>query len=315
MTSNQNKKVSIIIPTYNEKENIIPLFERIQNSMRGQNYEVIIVDDDSPDGTAGIVEGFAKDFPVKLIVRKNQRGLASAVVEGFRNARGKIFVVMDGDGQHPPEKISEILKEISKGADIAIGSRLESDGYANFNMLRKIQSKGANLIAELMIHKLVGIKDLQSGFFALKKEIIEGVELKPRGYKILIEILTLGKYKIVSEIPIKLEKRKSGKTKLSSKTIIDYIFHILSLFWRVGEAKKFVKYGISGVIAIFISVGSLWFMTEFLGVYYLISGGISKGIATIVHFTASECWVFGNRNNHSEITKRCIKFGVNRVFF
>ncbi len=297
ITKNRTK-TSIIIPTYNEKDNIGILLKGIHESMVGQDYEVIIVDDDSPDGTAGTAECLTRTYPVKVVIRKGVRGLATAVVEGFRHAKGEVLVVMDADLQHPPEKIVCLLTEISNGFDIAIASRLEEGGYKNFNFIRKTQSKVANLIGHLLIHKLNGIKDIQSGFFAFRKEVIDKIELKPRGYKILIEILALGNYKTVSEISCKLEKRRNGETKLTLKTIIDYILHILDLSWRTGGTKRCIKYCMAGGTAILISVGLLWFMTDILGVLYIVSGIISKIIVTTIHFNLSDRWVFKDRNNH-----------------
>lgn len=251
-------KISIIIPTYNEKDNIGIILGEIHEHMAGQDYEVVVVDDNSPDGTANAVGRFIETSPVRVIIRKNARGLATAVVEGFKHVNGEIIVVMDADLQHPPNKIIELITEITNGYDIVIASRLENDGYKNFSFIRKTQSKAANLIGHLLIPKLKGIEDIQSGFFVVRKEVINKIKLKPRGYKILIEILALGKYKNVKQVSCNLEKRKNGETKLTSRIIMDYILHILSLSWRAGETKEFIKYCVAGGVATII-LGILFF--------------------------------------------------------
>jgi dolichol-phosphate mannosyltransferase len=212
-----NTKISIIIPTYKEEKNIPILIKEIHKFINDINYEIIIVDDNSPDNIENIVKELSEIYPVKIIVRKNERGLATAVVEGFKHASGDIFVVMDADLQHPPEKITCLIEKILNGNDIAIASRLDESEFNNFNSIRKLQSKVANLIGHVLIPKLKNIKDLQSGFFAIRKEVIDGVELKPKGFKILLEILAIGKYKNLNEVSCTLEKRRNGETKLTKK--------------------------------------------------------------------------------------------------
>lgn len=235
------KDISIIIPTYNEKDNIKILFDRIDKSLKHLNYEIIVVDDDSPDRTADVVKNYIQNYPVKLIVRENDKGLATAVVEGFKYANSDILVIMDGDLQHPPEKLILLIWEAQNGSDIAIGSRyVEEDdkGFGEFNLTRKIISKGANVLAKVLFPKLPNIKDIQSGFFALKKDVIENTNLDPIGYKILLEILVMGNYNHVKEIPYVFGKRESGESKLGIKVTFDYIFHLLNLYWRKRKEMK-----------------------------------------------------------------------------
>ena len=179
----------MIIPTYNELGNLEELVRRTSSacSHTGMNFEIIIVDDNSPDGTGARAEEMGETFSVKVVHRAGKLGLSTAVMDGFKVARGSIFVVMDADLSHPPEKISEMVERIAKGgADMVIGSRYVEGGHVeNWPFHRRMISKTATLLAR----GLTKVKDPMSGFFAIKKEVWEGVELIPIGYKIGLEIL------------------------------------------------------------------------------------------------------------------------------
>ena len=208
--------ISIIVPTYNERENLEELFERIARALEGREFEIIVVDDDSPDRTWEKAEELAKKYPVKVIRRTNERGLSSAVIRGFREANGEIFVVMDADLQHPPEVIPKLIEAIEEGADIAIASRYVKEGKVeNWHWWRKLISKGAIMVGRVALPRIRNIKDPVSGFFALRREVIEHVELNPVGFKILLEILIKGKYERVTEIPFIFGIRKAGESKLT----------------------------------------------------------------------------------------------------
>lgn len=285
--------ISVIVPTYDEKDNIHALFDRTFNSLKHLNYEIIVVDDDSPDGTAQKVQELSQNYPVKLIVKKNDKGLAASIVEGFKHATGDIFVVMDADLQHPPEKIMSLVEEIHRGADIAVGSRYnQENGFGEFSPLRKIISKGANVLATVLLRELPDIKDIQSGFFALKRDVIKDVELKPAGYKILLEILAMGKYKTVKETGYIFSKREYGESKLGAGTMIDYIRHLISISWRKGELMRFLKYCIIGATGIVVNTAILFFFTGILGVYYLLSSAAAYEVSIITNFVLNDRWTF-----------------------
>jgi dolichol-phosphate mannosyltransferase len=201
MVNESVKMLSIIVPTYNEKENIPELVKRVfavlsKNDIDG---ELIIVDDNSPDGTAAVAEELAKDHNIRVIVRKNERGLSSAAIRGMEEAKGDVLCVMDADLSHPPEVLPNMLKPISSGkVELVIGSRhVKGGGIENWTAKRKMVSKIASLIAR----PLTNVKDPMSGLFMLKREVIEGVELKPKGYKIGLEIIVKGNYKNLMEVP------------------------------------------------------------------------------------------------------------------
>ena len=123
-----NRALSIIIPTYNEKDNIIPLVEQIDHALANYDYEIVFVDDNSADGTAELARSLSSKYPIEVVVRRNERGLASAVVEGIRHATGQYIGVMDADLQHPPEILPNLMQKVRSGVDIAVASRYVEGG-------------------------------------------------------------------------------------------------------------------------------------------------------------------------------------------
>lgn len=225
-------RVSLIIPTYNEKSNIDKLLTSIfQLNLKG--FEVIIVDDYSPDGTAEEIKKIAKDLPlkIKLIERRGKRDLSLSVLDGFKEAQGEILGVMDADFSHPPEIIPQMLEEI-KNADLAVASRkIPGSEIKNWPFKRKLNAWVAKILAQTLTKK---VSDPMSGFFFFKKDVIKGTILKPLGYKILLEILVKGNYQKVREVPFIFQDRYGGKSKLSLKVILKFILHVLKLhLWKL----------------------------------------------------------------------------------
>lgn len=221
--------ISIIIPTYNEKENIKKLILNTNNVLKKNKIkgEIIIVDDNSPDGTGKIADDLSKKYPVVVIHRKGKQGLASAVIAGFERAKGDILGVMDADFSHPPEKIPELVRPIKSGkADFTIGSKYTEHGKViGWPVNRLIVSKGATMLSR----HLTDVKDPMSGFFFLKKKVIDNVYLNARGYKICLEIIVKGNYRKIKEIPITFRDRQKGKSKLNKKEFVDYLYNLLNL--------------------------------------------------------------------------------------
>lgn len=218
-------KISIIIPTYNEADNIASLIIKIEKAYR--DAEIIVVDDNSPDGTAGIVRELQKTNPkIKLKLRLSKRGLSSAVIDGFSVASGSIIGVMDADHSHPPELLPKIIKKM-EDYDFILGSRyIKGGGISNWPLSRKLISKFATLLAR----PLVSIKDPMSGYFMFKRKIIRGVKLEPEGFKIALEILVKAQPKHVKEIPFIFNDRQAGKSKLGMETNFIYLHHLIKLY-------------------------------------------------------------------------------------
>jgi len=221
--------ISIIIPTLNEVENIEPLICRINKSLQKIPYEIIIVDDNSPDGTGVKADELAKEYPITVIHRKSRLGLASGVLKGFEDSSGKILCCMDADLSHPPETIPKLIDAIEKeNIDLVIASRLVPGGgvVGSWPQHRKLTSYVATFIAK----PLTSVNDTMSGYFALTSEVIQNVTFAPRGYKIGLEILVKGNYRKVKEVPFLFDNRKNGVSKLNVKIQIEYLIQIAGLF-------------------------------------------------------------------------------------
>jgi|GEM_PF-688075 len=222
----ENPFLSIVIPTYNEKENIPELLSRIYRSLKGRQFEVIVVDDNSPDGTAEMVRKLKRKYRnLRLVCRKGKLGLSSAVLAGFEKTKGNVLAVMDADLSHPPEKLPQLLSTVQNGWDVAVGSRYIAGGSCGeWSWKRRLISWGATLLAK----PLTSIKDPMSGFFCIRKESLPD-NLNPKGFKILLEILAKADLK-VKEIPYKFENRRYGESKLNQQEILNYLYHCLSLY-------------------------------------------------------------------------------------
>lgn len=224
-------ELSIVVPTYMEAENIPELVERVENALKELSFEIIIVDDNSPDGTADLAEKFNDIYGnIKVLRRPGKLGLGSAVLEGFRKAESEVLAIMDADLQHPPELLPQMYRKVQEGYSLVIASRyVDGGGVEGLSFLRKIISLGAVKLAHLILPKTRNIKDPMSGFFMLKREAINDVELSSRGFKMLLEILIKGKQNSVVEVPYTFKLRRKGKSKLNLKEIFRYAFLLIKL--------------------------------------------------------------------------------------
>lgn len=220
--------ISILIPTYNERENIPLLFEELDAALKNQKepYEFIVIDDNSPDKTAEAAQNLSKVYPSRVLIRTQKSGLASAIMKGVKAAKGDKLVIIDADLSHPPELVPTLVLEL-KTFDLVIGSRhLPGGGVASWTTSRKLISDGATALARVIIG--TNVTDPMSGFFAIKKSILEKTKLKVKGYKILLNILAQHNLKI-TEVPYFFKDRKFGKTKLDSKEMANYVVDLLRL--------------------------------------------------------------------------------------
>jgi dolichol-phosphate mannosyltransferase len=305
--------ISIIIPTYNERENITPLVERLSRTLAGHNFEILIIDDNSKDGTIDVVADLSTKYPVKAIVRASERGLATAVLHGFKYARGNIIGVMDADLQHPPEINAELLKAIENGADMAIASRyIPGGGVPNWGLLRRIISKGASTIAHLLLPDSRKVHDPMSGFFMFRGEGIDQVVFNPIGYKILLELLMIGKFNKVVEVPFIFEDRSSGRSKMKAKQQIDYLMHIFSLMHRKGEVTRLLKFILVGLSGVVVNEGILWLLTEFGGLKYYVSSIVGIEASIITNFLLNDHFTFADRRTGKtgSFWARLLKFNL-----
>jgi len=308
-----SKAISIVIPTYNERDNITPLVRRIDHVLSNYDYKVVFIDDNSSDGTAELAAALSAKYPVKVIVRQNKRGLASAVVDGLSQVTGQIVGVMDADLQHPPEVIPDLLKEIENGADMVIASRYVRGGaHQGWRLDRRIISKGAIFLAHLLLPSTRKVSDPISGFFMFKRQIVTNAALKPIGYKILLEILVEGQFQNTAEVPYTFRTRSSGESKMSTRQQIDYLKHIYSLMRRKGELLRFVKFCLVGLSGVLVNIGLLWLLTDLIAFFYLISAAISIESSIISNFTLNNYFTFADRRSPGakSFLSRLLKYNI-----
>lgn len=234
-------KLSIVVPTYNEAENVGNLLNQVDYAMKNIDYELIFVDD-SRDQTPDVIEGLMKENEkVRLEHRVNETGLATAVLKGFSLATGDYIAVMDADLQHPPSILRSMYFALETGVDFCVPSRFIPGGSdGGLGLYRKIVSGVARYIGKILLPCLHKITDPTSGLFMFRREVIEDAKLEPIGWKILIEVLALGTYNSVIEIPYKFQARPAGESKLSSKVTVEYLKQVFSLMKR-GKKQRHVQ--------------------------------------------------------------------------
>ena len=265
--------ISIVIPTFNEVENIIPLLKNLIVLMTDLDYEIIVVDDDSPDGTSDVVNKYMKfNKNIKLINRIGRSGLSSAIKEGLIFAQGKYLLVLDGDGQHHPSFVIDMLEDIKKNkSDIVIGSRfLNASKLEGLSNKRSFGSKFANKLARISLHRnYSGITDYLSGCFCLESKItnkfIRKIEIN--GFKFLYELLSLSKGKLaVHEVPLIFKERRFGNSKLDIAIVWDFLISIIhNLTLRI-LPRRAISFGMVGISGVFVQL----FITSFLVEIFLV---------------------------------------------
>ncbi len=286
--------ISIVIPTFNEKENLEELLRRIDSSLRGIDYEVVIVDDNSPDGTAEEALKLSERYPVRVMLRAERSGLSSAVLDGMKMARGDIICVMDADLQHPPELLKELYERILEG-DIVIASRYVKGGSVEgWSFLRRLISRASILLARLLIPKVRGIRDTSSGYFMIKRECLDP-EINPRGFKILLEILAKTECTRIYEVPYSFGLRKHGESKLGLSTMINYLLQLL-------ELSPFIKFSIIGALGTLVNLLSLYAMRYLIGLEHELASIIAIEISLLNNFTLNDIWTFRKRRRGSLIS-------------
>lgn len=296
--------LTVIIPTFNEEANIRNIVMAVdavfhENSLHGQ---ILVVDDNSSDNTIPFVHELQRSYSnVDILIREKDHGLSQSVADGFSHALSDVFIVIDADFSHPPVLIPRMYEEIRKGNDIVIGSRyMEGGGIRKWPLKRRIISIGATFLGRLLFPD---ITDPVSGFFAVKKEVVDKAPLKPRGYKILLEVLGKGIWENDKEIPFEFVDREIGSSKLKTGTIIDYARQVIditlysfshhnSAAWR--EWKRVFKFGIVGISGIVINLGILFLLVEFFTMNKDLASPIAIEISILSNFILNDLWTFGS---------------------
>jgi dolichol-phosphate mannosyltransferase len=247
MSNSNIVSFSIIIPTYNESENILRLISEIEKNLPTSDFtEIVIVDDNSPDGTGKLVENYinqqksttekegspkTKNYRIKIVHRIGKNGLIPAIMDGVKQSSGLNVIIMDADFSHPPEVIPKMMQELKMNPNsIIIGSRyIEGGKVVGWPKKRRLLSMGASILARFGLN-VRRVKDPMSGLFALPRELIQNISIDTKGYKILLEILVKNKEIPTKEIPYTFIDRQSGKSKMDRNVIMNYAEAIWQLY-------------------------------------------------------------------------------------
>ncbi len=318
--STRSRSLSVIIPTYNESQNITKMLDIISSCLPPEsNAEVIVVDDNSPDGTGKIAEEYARKArtragcEIRIINRMDEKGLSSAILTGIRASVGESVVVMDSDFSHPPETITKMIEELKKSdCDIVVASRyVEGGSITGWPFKRKLISKGATKIAQRSLG--IKIKDPMSGFFAFRRHIIRNINFDAIGFKILLEILVKTRGAKVREIPYNFTDRRTGKSKLDKSAIFDYGKSVWKLY-RYGrstrerrtsvrflsKAGRFYTVGASGLLVNYLV--SFLFGAVLSNLWYIYATMIGIVFSMTSNFILNKIWTFEDRDTNAKRT-------------
>jgi len=295
-------RFSLIIPTYNESKNIgvlIPRLVELLEPTLANRFELVVVDDDSPDLTWQVALNLAEQYPmVRVVRRQSERGLSTAVIRGWQAARGEIIGVMDADLQHPPEINLKLLQEIDKGADLATASRhVEGGGVSDWSLIRRVLSRGAELIGLLILPGVLSrVSDPMSGYFMLRRTAIAGVALDPLGYKILIEVVARGSMRWIGEVGYVFRERTIGESKVTWRLYIEYLRHLLKLRWATLPQSRLFRFCVVGATGVAVDMSLLFLLSDphALGLGLTRSKVIAAEAALTWNFLINDFWTFGD---------------------
>ncbi len=293
-------RLSLVIPTLNESASLSALVGQLDGLLEpvlGDGFELIVVDDDSPDRTWELASSLVGRFPrLRVIRRQGERGLASAVVRGWQAARGEVLAVIDADLQHPPETALELWKEMERGADLAVASRhVRGGGVSDWSPVRRLLSRGAQLLGLVLLPGVLGrVSDPLSGFFMVRRSALAGVALRPAGYKILIDVLGRGRVRWIAEVGYVFRERDEGQSKVTAGIYVAYLRHLvrlrldtlpLSRLWR------FATVGLSGVV---VDMSVLYLLSDpsTLGWGLTRSKLLAAELAIVNNFVWNDYWTF-----------------------
>jgi dolichol-phosphate mannosyltransferase len=313
---------SLVVPTYNEGKNIKRLIKQLchwlDEVMPGL-YELIVVDDNSPDGTWEVAAQLISEYPQLRVMRRvEERGLSTAVIRGWQVARGYVLGVIDGDLQHPPELLLQLWGEIEGGADLAIASRhVEGGGVSEWSITRRFLSRGAQLLGLVICPEVVSrVSDPMTGYFLVRRACVAGREMNPLGYKILIEVLGRGKIRWIAEVGYVFQERQHGESKVTGKEYIEYIQHLLRLRFSLWPVGRFLRFAIVGFSGVFVDMLMLYFLSDpsTLGWGLTRSKIIASELAIVNNFLWNDAWTFGDisrkqRGNRHRF-QRFLKFNL-----
>lgn len=322
---------SLIIPTYNERDNIanvVQVLTKLLDSSIYGDYELIVVDDDSPDGTWKVAASLMSSYPQLRVMRRvGERGLSQAVIRGWQVAKGRILGVIDGDLQHPPHVMLQLLRAVEEGADLAVGSRhVDGGGVSSWSVVRRFLSRGAQVLGLIILPGVLGrVSDPMSGYFMVRRDSIAEITLHPVGYKILLEIIGRGNIQEIAEVGYVFNERVEGESKVTWKQYIDYLRHLIRLRLTTGHLERmnkrlnfpigrFLRFGVVGFSGLGVDLTVFYILRQIFELGLTRSTILSAETAIINNFLWNDIWTFrdisSRQTGKGARLKRFLKFNV-----
>jgi dolichol-phosphate mannosyltransferase len=284
-------QLAVIVPAFNERDNIVPLFDLVSKAMGEIPFEFIVVDDNSPDGTAGVVKELARRHAnVRCIHRIGRRGLSSAVIEGISASAAPYFAVIDADHQHDERILPQMLEKALAGDHVVVGTRYAGDGAVGegLSKTREAGSRLATTLSGLVTGR--SLSDPMSGFFLMRRDVFDEIapSLTNEGFKILLDIIVSagrtrarrGKELRIGEVPYTFRPRHAGESKMSSIVVVQFLGLVLSKLTGGLLPASFLMFGLVGGLGVFVHMGTLFAATSIGFNFYL-----AQTLATIVAMT------------------------------
>jgi dolichol-phosphate mannosyltransferase len=305
---------TIVIPTFNERDNIETLLRRLVAALPEHDSEIVFVDD-STDDTPAVIRRAALTCPIPITVHHRERGtggLGGAVVEGMRLARGAWIVVLDADLQHPPEIVPDLIAAgMRDGADLVVGTRYAGGGSTDglTDGYRRLVSGGSTLATKLIFrNSLLQVSDPMSGLFAVRAGSLEIEQLRPLGYKVLLELVVRNRPGRIVEVPYAFQQRHAGESKSTLAEGVRFLKHLAILRFGAERARMlaFALIGLSGLLP---NQLALWFLTQVAGVHYLPAAVVANLIAVGWNFALTDTLLYRSRR-HGSLAGRATRFFV-----
>ncbi len=327
---------SLVMPTYNESKNIAAIVQILTQLLDGYipgQYELIVVDDDSPDRTWEVALDLTPTYPqLRVLRRQDERGLSTAVIRGWQVARGEVLGVIDADLQHPPEVLLKLLQSVEAGADMAIASRhIEGGGVSDWSFARRCLSRGAQLLGLIILPDVLGrVSDPMSGYFMVRRSAIAERTLNPLGYKIVLEVIGMGDVQTIAEVGYVFQERLEGESKVTWKQYVNYILHLLRLRSKGRVARfrqrfqlpimRFFRFGVVGFSGVFVDMAMFYLLSDPSTLAWGLTRSkiIAAETAILNNFLWNDLWTFRDISKQQpgwqKRLKRFIKFNLICLF-
>jgi dolichol-phosphate mannosyltransferase len=312
-------KIVVILPTYNERENIGPMIGALQEQFAQIRHDmnILVVDDNSPDGTADIVRQAAGKASNIFLITGEKQGLGAAYIRGMKHAVNELHadavMEMDSDFSHKPEDVPRLIAALDEGADFVIGSRYVPGGRIpdDWGFLRRMNSKWGNVFARY-VAGMYPVRDCTAGFRAIRSSLISKIDpdtLKVRGYAFQISLLheAILNHAKVREVPVVFVDRMRGETKLGLSDIVEFM---LNAWWiRFERSKTFIKFAVVGASGVVVNLASFTLLMH-MGLNKFLASPVAIELSIVTNFLLNNFWTFSKRDMNDQIHIRGLKFNI-----